>query len=248
VSITIGALQIKALQQVPYAHAGDAITGRTARHWPVQAILTPAEWLTLDGIYTTWRALRLADPDTMVSLAIGSTVLVSGSYRGVSWTNVPAWFTEAPQPTAIGAMVGVSFELVDATQQLAVMLRELEVGVQVDDIESAAGTYPLGTITLNLSAQPEGHDEGPTLELTGGGIHVIRGPVVATKVRRIEGWTQAAGADATIRTWYETTIATSPAAGTWFPVSPPVIDQVPVIVAGARVTRYLVSIELRQVR
>lgn len=247
-AITVGGLTIAALQQLPFTHAGDANTGRTARHWPVQAILTPAEWLTLDGIYTTWRNLRIADPDTMVSLSVGSTVAVSGQLWGMTWTNVPAWFTEPPQPTAIGAMVGVSFELVDATQQLAVMLRELEVGTLVSDVESAAGTYTLGATTLNLTAQPEGHDEGPTVELTGAGIHVIRGPVVATKVRRIEGWTQAVGADATIRTWYETTIASTPAAGSWFPVSPPVIEQVPVIVAGARVTRYLVSVELRQIR
>ena len=247
-SITVGNLQIKALQQVPLAHVGDAQTGRTVRSWPVQCILTPADWLTLDGIYTTWRNLRIADPDTMISLAVGSTVLVSGAYRGVTWTNVPAWFTEPPQPTALGAMVGVSFELVDAAQQLAVMLRELEVGTLVSDVESAAGTYTLGSTTLNLTAQPEGHDEGPTVELTGAGVHVIRGPAVATKVRRIEGWTQTVGADSTIRTWYETTIATTPAVGSWFPVSPPVIEQIPVIVAGARVTRYLVSVELRQIR
>jgi hypothetical protein len=71
---------------------------------------------------------------------------------------------------------------------------------------------------------------------------------MATNVRRIEGWTQEVDAGATIREWYEDTIATVPAAESWFPSAPPVIEQVPVIVAGARVTRYLVSIELRQVR
>jgi hypothetical protein len=247
-AITVGTLAISALQQIPFAHSGDAVSGRTVRRWPVQAILTPADWLTLDETYTTWRALRLAEPDTMISLAVGSTVACSGTLYGMSWTNVGAWFSEPPVPTGIGAMVGVSFELVDATQQLAIMLKELEVGTLIDDVEQSAGTYPLGTITLNLTAQPEGHEDGPTLELTGTGTHVIRGPLLATKVRRIEGWTQTAGADATIRTWYETTITTLPAVGSWFPVSPPVIDRVPVIVAGARVTRYLVSIELRQVR
>jgi hypothetical protein len=247
-AITVGSLTISALQQIPFAHSGDAVSGRTVRRWPVQAILTPADWLTLDGIYGTWRALRLAEPDTMISLAVGSTVACSGTLYGMTWTNVGAWFSEPPVPTAIGAMVGVSFELVDAAQQLAVMLKELEVGTLVDDVEQAAGTYTLGTVTLNLTAQPEGHEDGPTMELAGTGTHVIRGPLLATKVRRIEGWTQTAGADATIRTWYETTIATLPAVGSWFPVSPPVIDQVPVIVAGARVTRYLVSVELRQVR
>lgn len=247
-SITVGNLQIKALQQVPFAHTGDALTGRTARSWPVQCILTPAEWLTLDGIYATWRNLRITDPDTMISLSVGSTVLVSGSYRGMTWTNVGAWFTSAPQPTALGAMVGVSFELVDAAQQLAILTREDEIGQALEDNESTFGTYTLGTITLNLTAQPDGHEDGPTIELTGSGTHVIRGPAVATKVKRIQGWTNTVGAGATIRTWYETTIATVPAAASWFPVTPPVIDQTPVIVAGARVTRTLVSVDLAQIR
>ena len=145
-------------------------------------------------------------------------------------------------------MVGVTFELVDAAQRLAVMLRELEVGTLIEDNDAAAGTYALGSITLNLTSQPEGFDDGPTLELAGTGTHVIRGPLVATKVRQIQGWTNVVNADATIRTWYETTIATVPAAGSWFPVTPPVIEHTPVIVPGARVTRYLVSLELRQVR
>ena len=247
-AITVGSLTISALRELPFSHDGDALTGRTARRFPVSAILTPSEWLTLDGIYTTWRTARLADPDTMISLAVGSTVNCSGQLWGMSWTNVATWFSSPPIPTAVGAMVGVTFELVDAAQQLAVMLRELEVGTLIEDNDAAAGTYALGSITLNLTSQPEGFDDGPTLELAGTGTHVIRGPLVATKVRQIQGWTNAVNADATIRTWYETTIATVPAAGSWFPVTPPSIERIPVIVAGARVTRYLVSLELRQVR
>ena len=247
-SITVGNLQIKALQQVPFAHVGDAQTGRTARSWPVQCILTPAEWLTLDGIYTTWRNLRIAEPDTMISLSVGSTVAVSGNYRGMSWSNVAAWFTAPPQPTALGAMVGVSFELVDAAQQLAILTREDEIGQALEDNESTYGSYTIGGVTLNLTAQPDGHQDGPELELAGTGTHVLRGPLVATRMKRIEGWTNSAGAGATIRTWYENTIATVPAAASWFPVTPPVIDQTPVIVAGARVTRTLVSVDLAEVR
>ena len=247
-AISVGSLTISALREIPFTHSGDALTGRTARRFPVSCMLTPADWLTLDGIYTNWRTLRLADPDTMVSLAVGSTVNCSGTLYGMSWSNVAAWFSEPPTPTQVGAMVGVTFELVDAAQQLAVMLREMEVGTQIEDNDNNAGTLALGTVTLNLTSLPEAFDEGPTLELAATGTHALRGPLVATKVRQVEGWTQTVGADATIRTWYETTIATVPAAGTWFPVTPPVIERVPVIVAGARVTRFLVSLELRQVR
>jgi hypothetical protein len=247
-SITVGGLTIRALQQVPFAHVGDALTGRTARSWPVQCVLSPADWLTLDGIYATWRAARIADPDTMVSLSVGSTVACSGTVRGMTWNNVAAWFTSPPQPTALGAMVGVSFELVDAAQQLAILTREDEIAQSIEDNESTFGTYSLGGVTLQLTAQPDGHEDGPSLELAGTGTHVIRGPLVATRVKRLQGWTNTAGAGATIRTWYESAIAAVPAAASWFPIAPPVIDQTPVIVAGARVTRTLVSVDLAQVR
>jgi len=247
-SITVGSLTIKALREVPFAHDGDALTGRTVRRWPVSAILTPADWLTLNGIYTTWRTARLADQDTMVSLAIGSTVNTTGQIYGMTWTNVAAWFSAPPVPTSAGAMVAVSFELVDATQQLAVWLREQEIGTQVADNESTYGTLAVGTLTLNLTAEAPGFRDGPTMELAGTGTHVIRGPLLATKLRRVQGWTNVAGADDTIRAWYETAIATTPAVGDWFPVSPPEVEQTPVIVAGVRVTRFLISLELGQVR
>jgi hypothetical protein len=247
-AITVGGLTIRALQEFPFAHSGDSLSGRTARRWPVKAILAPADWLTLDGIYTTWRTARLADPDTMVSLAIGSTVSTSGSARGMSWSNVAAWFSAPPTPASAGSMVGVSFELVDATQQLAVMLREQEIGTQVADNDSTYGTLSVGGLTLNLTAEAPGFDGGPSMELAATGTHVIRGPLLATKVRRVQGWTHAVGADDTIRAWFESTIATTPAVDAWFPVSPPDVQQTPVIVAGARVTRFLISLELRQVR
>jgi len=246
-AITIGSLTITSLREVPFAHDGDAMSGRTVRRWPVSAVLTPADWLTLNGIYETWRTARLANPDTMVSLAIGSTVNTTGKIWGMTWTNVAAWFSTPPVPTSVGAMVGVTFELVDAAQQLAVWLREQEIATQVADNENTYGTLTVGTLTLNLTAEASGFQNGPTMELAATGTHVIRGPLMATKVRRVEGWTHQAAADDVIRAWYETAIATTPAAGSWFPVSPPDVVQTPVIVAGARVTRFQISIELGQV-
>lgn len=247
-AITVGGLTIRALQEFPFAHGGDSLSGRTVRRWPVKAILTPADWLTLDGIYTTWRTARLADPDTMVSLSVGSTVSTSGTARGMSWSSVAAWFSAPPTPATAGDMVGVSFELIDAAQQLAIMLREQEIGTQVSDNDSTYGTLSVGGLTLNLTAEAPGFDGGPTMDLAATGTHVIRGPLLATKVRRVQGWTHTAGADDTIRSWFETTIATKPAVGAWFPVTPPQVEQTPVIVAGARVTRFLISLELQQVR
>lgn len=247
-AITVGGLTIRALQDPPYSHSGDSITGRTVRRWPVKAIMRPADWLTLDGIYTTWRTLRLADQDTMVSLATGSTINTSGNVWGQTWTNVAAWFSAPPVPISTGAMVSVSFELVDAEQQLAVWLREREIGTQVSDNDSTYGTLSVGGLTLNLTAEAPGFDGGPTIELAATGTHVIRGPLMATEVRRVQGWTHAVNADDTIRTWYRNTIAVKPSVNDWFPRTPPTIEQTPVIVSGARVTRYTISLELGQIR
>ena len=247
-SITINGLKISALQSVPYAHAGDALTGRTARRFPVQAILSKADWLTLDNIYTTWRAARLADPDTMVSLTIGSTVSCSGKVYGYTWNNVASWFAEAPQASPAGGYMSVSFELIDAVQQLAVMLREEEISTQIADNESTYGTYTLGTITLNLTGPLDSFEDGPRLDLAATGTHVIRGPMLASKIRRVTGWTHTANAESTIRAWYETQIGSTPAENTYWPMSPPTIEQTPKIINGARITRYLVSADLKQIR
>ena len=249
-SITIDTLTIKALKQLPFSHSGDALKGRTARTWPVQAVLTPADWLALNEIYLDWRDLRISDPDTLLSASIGTTVNCSGSFHGMSWSNVPAWFTQAPQPTAIGAMVGVSFELIDANQQLAVLLKEREKDENSKNEEDQAifGNYTLGTVIINLTETPDTDKDGPTIELAGTGTHVIRGPLTTTKVKQIRGWTEATGADATIRTWYRNIITTTPAKDSWYPVTVPDITWKPTIKNGVRITRYEVSVELAQIK
>lgn len=248
-TITVGGLTIANHQQLPVSHSGDALRGLTVRSWPVQALLTPAEWVQLNGIYLSWRTARLADPDTMVSLSIGSTVTTSGSVWGLTWSNVAAWFTAPPVAAAAGALVSVSFELVDATQQLAIMLRESELATQVSDDETTSyGTYALGSLTLNLTGNADGFEDGPTMELAATGTHVVKGPLMASRVRRVTGWTNAAGAGATARAWYETQIATTPAVNAWFPITPPTVEQQSIIVNGAKVTRSIISVDLKQVR
>lgn len=247
-SITVGSLTITRFQELPFTHSGDSLTGQTARRWPIKALLTPAEWLTLNGIYTTWRTARLADPDTMVSLAVGSTVATSGSIWGMSWSNVATWFSAPPVPSAAGDWVSVAFELVDAAQQLAVMLRGQAISTEVQDNESTYGTYTLGTVALNLTGALESYEDGPTVEMGATGTHVIKGPLVASRLRKVQGWTHTAGAGATVRSWYESQVASRPAAGSWWPISPPQIEQAPVIVSGARVTRYLIGVDLKEIR
>lgn len=249
-AITVDTLTITALKQFPFDHSGDAMKGRTARVWPVQAILTPSDWLALNQIYLNWRNNRINDPDTMLSMSVGTTVPCSGTLYGMTWNNVQAWFTQAPQPTTVGAMIGVSFELIDANQQLEILLkeRELEENATNEENEFVFGNYTLGTIIVNLTDTPDTDRDGPRIELAGTGTHVIRGPLTSTKVKQIKGWTETPGADATIMTWYRNIITTTPAKNSWYPVTVPDIQWKPTIKNGLRITRYEVSVELVQIK
>lgn len=249
-SVTVGDLEITQLQELPFSHGGDAMTGQTARRWPIKALLTPADWLTLDEIYRDWRDLRILDQDTLVSASVGTTILTSGDEWGMTWEDVPAWFSAPPIPTPAGAYVSVSFELVDAAEQLAVILRqrELSTETQQQDDEYLYGTYSIGGVDLNLTAQPYDYEDAPTAELGGTGTHVIRGPLAASRMMRIQGWTTTAGAGDTIRSWYEDEISGLPSVGDLWPISPPRITQSAVIVAGVRATRYEVGIDLKEIR
>lgn len=249
-SVTVGDLEITQLQELPFSHGGDAMTGQTARRWPIKALLTPVDWLTLDGIYRDWRDLRINDQDTLVSAEVGTTILTSGDEWGMTWANVPAWFSAPPVPTPAGAYVSVSFELVDAAEQLAVMLRQRELTTETEqeDNEYLYGTYSIGGVELSLTGQPFDYEDSPTAELAATGTHVIRGPLYASRVLRIQGWTTTTNAAETIREWYEDQILGTPGVGDYWPISPPAVTQSAVIVAGVKATRYEVSIDLKQIR
>jgi hypothetical protein len=85
------------------------------------------------------------------------------------------------------------------------------------------------------------------LALTASGATYITGPLSATRVRQIEGDTNAAGW-AAIQSWYESTITSTPAAGAWFPISAPSATAEAQIVGGVRADLYTVSISLGQAK
>lgn len=247
--VTVGSLTIRALQDFPVAHGGDSLQGRTARKFPVKAVLSPADWLTLNSIYTTWRNARINDPDTFQSLSVGTTVATSGQVYGYSWSNVAAWFSQPPAATPLGGMVGVSFELIAAYDHLQLIKREKETALQLDDtLADTFGTVTIGGITLTLISSPIDYEDVPRMELAGTGTSVIRGTLAASQVQKIQGWTHDSNAEQAIRDWYEATIASLPAAGDFWPISGPRFSHTPVIVSGARLTRTVVSLDLKQVR
>lgn len=221
----------------------DTRRGLTAQKCRVSVMLTAAEWQSLLTTYQTWRDVRITDPDSKTSNSIGTTVDVTFSANGVSWTSKACWFITAPTGEQLGGFVQATVELVDAAEALQVLQAE----EQLAKARYHFGTWTLGTTVLQLLKPPETYQDIPQLALTAGGASYITGPLTATRVRELEGDTDAAGW-AAIQTWYEATIQATPAAGDWYPISAPTASAEAQIVAGARTDIYTVSIALGQAK
>lgn len=244
-SVAIGALTISRLQAQPYGYdETDVVNGLTARSWSVQGLLTPEEWLDLLGEYDGWQEARILDPDSVASGLVGSTVAFSGTANGVTWSNVPCWFTSAPNGEQAGKYISASFELVDAAAQLAVLLRQQE---QEEETATTTGpnygTFSLGGATLNLTSQPDGYAGGPQLERTVSGVIAISGPLGFVRTKQITGYTNAAGW-VLVKNWYEQTVEVTPEPGSYYPSGELSMELESAIEAGVRVDRYVVSIDL----
>jgi len=244
-AVTIGAFSCDYLTVQPFGYEGDARAGLTARTFAVSGLLTQAEWLALVGVYNTWRDLRIADPDTFKSAAIGTTVsLTAGPANGLSVTGLACWFTEAPRGEQAGAYVQASATLVDAAQALAVILREREKALD-RDLPTGLGTVALGSATVTLTAPMLTRRDGPQVALTAAGTSHVTGPLVAHQAREIQGFISSGTPD-DVLSWYDTTIASIPAANSWFPTSAPSFTAEAIVSGGARLTRY--SVQLSQAR
>jgi hypothetical protein len=142
--------------------------------------------------------------------------------------------------------VKVSFTLIDAAQQLAVLLRQNEKArLGGDAFLPAYGTITLGTTTLALLDQPEAFEDGPTLEPTSTGGFVARGPLVASEVRTVRGVTNSAGWTA-VKAWFTATIAARPSATDFWPVGELGLERDQIVSGGAVVERYIVTVKLKR--
>lgn len=251
-TITIGTLTLSRYQAFPVSYESlDIRQGLVARAWQFDVMLTPAEGLALTQMFETWRAARITEPDAVEGDTVGTTVALTGAVGGHTWTNVGCWFLSAPSFGAGNTIWRpASFQLVDAAQMLAALKRQ---EVLEDAAESAAdddinyGTETVGGVVLTLLAPADGYADGPTATATATGTDLIEGPLYAWPVKRIRGWTDAAGWT-TIYNWYPTAIATGPVSGTWFPISTPSLDRDKKTIASVETDRYIVSIDLRRIR
>ena len=221
----------------------DVKAGRTAQKVELSALLTETEWQGLLGEYNTWRDARIQDPDSLTSNDVGTTVEVTASANGVAWTDVPCWFLSAPSGSQVGTYIEATVQVVDAAQALEVLQAEQTVS----SAKYYFGQWTISNTTLDLLKPPETYQDMPSLSLTAGGTSYINGPLTATRVRALEGDTDAAGW-ADIQAWVESTVQAQPSAGDWYPVGAPSASAEAQIVGGARADVYTVSITLAQVR
>ena len=108
------------------------------------------------------------------------------------------------------------------------------------------GTVTLGSATVTLTKPMDTRSDGPQVALTATGTSYITGPRVAHQTRQIEGIITG-GTYTDILTWYDTTIAATPGAGSYFPATAPTASAEPFLISGAKSTRYTVSIEVKKI-
>ena len=248
-TVSIGAFSTNKLLVQPFGYdETDTSAGLTARKWTVSGLLTSTEWQSLLSVYNTWRDTRITDADTLSSASVGTTVSLTASANGISWSGIGCWFTSAPSGTQAGPYIQASVELVDAAQALAVLLRQEEKNRQRSEATTPSlGTVTLGSATLTLLAPMETYQDTPQLQLTASGTHYLSGALTATRVRRIEGTTTSSGWTA-VRSWYETSVASTPSAGAWYPISAPSDSAEVIISGGAKSTRYTVTVDVAEVK
>lgn len=240
-------LTLRYLQAQPIGYAeSETEQGLTARRFTVAGLCTPTQWVTCCSLFDAWQAAKILEAPTLASRAVGATVALTCAAHGRSVTSLACWFTGAPAGETTGAWVKVSFTLIDAAQQLAVLLRQNEKNrLGGDAFLPAYGTITLGSTTLALLDQPEAFEDGPSLEPTSTGGFVARGPLVASEVRNVRGVTDAAGWTA-VKLWFAFTIAARPGATDLWPVGELGLERDQIVSSGAVIERYIVSVKLKR--
>jgi hypothetical protein len=246
-AITIGSTSFPTLTAQPFGYEEtNTRAGQTARKWLITGLLKPTEWLSLLTTYDTWRNTRINDAPTEASGVIGTTIAFTGKGPGnQTWTSVACWFITAPQAEQSGRYLSASVELVDAAQALAVLLKAKEQG-EVSESLPDFGTITIGGVVLTLVKPVSSYAQGPQVQLTASGVHYVTGSLVAVLIKDVEGTTTASGW-AQIQSWYESIVATIPAAGSLFPTTPPSASAENKVVNGVTTAVYTVSLQLTRV-
>jgi hypothetical protein len=248
-AVTIGSLTIDKLQALPVAYDElDIRQGIAVRAWNIDGLLNSADAAAVSNAFETWIATRAAETDSLLANATGTTVAFTGTDGARTWTNVATWWDAAPSIERRGIRWRVTFRLIDATASLAALRRSEERSRERGNaLAPTFSSITVGTVVLTIISEAEGRADGPSVTTAATGTDLIEGPLRPVRVRNITGYGPNAGrADFdTLLTWYDTIIATRPAAGTWYPISPPTAEPEGLVVGGAKTTRWVINLQLR---
>ena len=157
-SVTIGSNTYTLLESQPAGYdEKDTEKGFTVRKWKVSGYLTETEWTAMVSAYDTWRNTRIAESDSLLINAVGTTVSFT-STEPPAVSGIACWYAKAPEGKREGAWWLASIELVHAAEALAVAIADR-------DKKKAAvpGTVTIGGSTYAyLDTQPTGYDEKDT--------------------------------------------------------------------------------------
>ena len=106
----------------------------------------------------------------------------------------------------------------------------------------AAGTSPIVTLIAPMDTR----QDGPTVALTATGTSYITGPLIAHKIRNVEGYITT-GTFADLLSWYDEIIVAVPAATSYFPITAPTATAEVIITGGVKATRYTATLTVLQI-
>ncbi len=248
-TVTIDALTIGKLQARPVSYEEvNTRQGVAVRAWDIEGILSSADAAAVSNAFETWLAARITESDSLLTGTTGTTVAFTGNDGTRSWSNVATWWDAAPSIQRTGIRWRVTFRLVHAADALAALLRDQELSRERDDaLAPTFSSITIGGVALTIVQEPEGRDEGPTVATAATGTDLIEGPLRRVRIRNIVGYGPNAGRTDfdTLLDWYDAAVASRPASGAWFPISPPTAELQVIVNGGVKTTRYLIKLQVR---
>ena len=204
------------LAKLPFAFNDSNVRrGRAAEMLSIDGFMLRQDALSVISLFKAWKDVKITEEDQQKTGAVGATVSVTGSGTGFSWTSRACWFEKSPTIQDAGVFVRLSVDLIDANQALQIMLEERD---DADEDGISMGTITLGSAVINLLSYPVQYDELPEVSRNPAGVHVMTGQLTLQESKEIEGWVTESNKN-NLESWLTTTIATTPAPNTWYPIA-----------------------------
>jgi len=250
-SVTLNTSTFASLKALPISYEAENIQqGIVVRAWEITGLVKATDAASISNLFEGWVATRKTETDSLLSGSVGTTVAFSGSAGGRTWSTIACWFGGAPVIEPVGNIWRVSLTVIHAAEALDALLRSQTLTRERENAFAPTFTsITVGTVALTIIQEPEGRGTGPSVVTAATGTDLIEGPLRPVRIRNIVGYGPNTGRTDfdTLLAWYDTIVTTRPATGTWFPISPPTAEPQIIVVAGAKVGRWVISLQLRYI-